>query len=61
MVAGTTFGMMLVNIPTVLLADRATQWVPVKLARMIAAGIYAVLGVLTLLGYSGGYSTTILL
>jgi putative Ca2+/H+ antiporter (TMEM165/GDT1 family) len=58
-VAGTTLGMMLVNIPTVLLADRATQWVPVKLARMIAAGIYAVLGVLTLLGYSGGYSTTI--
>jgi putative Ca2+/H+ antiporter (TMEM165/GDT1 family) len=60
-VAGTTLGMMLVNIPTVLLADRATQWVPVKLARLIAAGIYAVLGVLTLLGYSGGYSTTILL
>jgi len=51
-VAGTTFGMMLVNIPTVLLADRATQWIPVKLVRMIAAGVYAVLGILTLLGYS---------
>jgi putative Ca2+/H+ antiporter (TMEM165/GDT1 family) len=51
-VAGTTLGMMLVNIPTVLFADRATKWIPVKLVRMIAAGIYAVLGVLTLLGYS---------
>jgi putative Ca2+/H+ antiporter (TMEM165/GDT1 family) len=51
-VAGTTLGMMLVNIPTVLFADRATKWIPVKVVRMIAAGIYAVLGVLTLLGYS---------
>jgi putative Ca2+/H+ antiporter (TMEM165/GDT1 family) len=51
-VAGTTLGMMLVNIPTVLFADRATKWIPLKLVRVIAAGIYAVLGVLTLLGYS---------
>jgi putative Ca2+/H+ antiporter (TMEM165/GDT1 family) len=52
-VVGTTLGMMLVNIPTVLFADRATKWVPVKVVRVIAAGIYAVLGVLTLLGYPG--------
>jgi putative Ca2+/H+ antiporter (TMEM165/GDT1 family) len=51
-VAGTTLGMMIVNIPTVLCAERATKWIPVKLVRVIAAGIYAVLGVLTLLGYS---------
>jgi Ca2+/H+ antiporter, TMEM165/GDT1 family len=51
-VAGTTLGMMLVNIPTVLFADQATKWIPVKLVRVIAAGIYAVLGVVTLLGYS---------
>jgi len=51
-VAGTTLGMMLVNIPTVLCADRATKWIPLKLVRIVAAGIYAVLGVLTLLGYS---------
>jgi putative Ca2+/H+ antiporter (TMEM165/GDT1 family) len=50
-VAGTTLGMMIVNIPTVLFAQRATQWIPVG-ARMIAAGNYALLGVLTLLGYS---------
>jgi putative Ca2+/H+ antiporter (TMEM165/GDT1 family) len=52
-VAGTTLGMMLVNIPTVLFADRAIKWIPLAVVRMIAAGIYAVLGVLTLLGYSG--------
>src|SRR5580693_3946490 len=52
-VAGTTLGMVLVNIPTVLFAERATKWVPVKVMRMIAALVYAVLGVLTLLGYSG--------
>lgn len=52
-VAGTTLGMMLVSIPTVLCADRATNWIPLKLVRMIAAAIYAVLGILTLLGYSG--------
>jgi len=51
-VAGTTLGMMLVNIPTVLCAERATNWVPVKVVRMIAAAIYAVLGIVTLLGYS---------
>jgi putative Ca2+/H+ antiporter (TMEM165/GDT1 family) len=51
-VAGTTFGMMIVNIPTVLCAERATKWIPVKLVRMIAAAVYAVLGIVTLLGYS---------
>jgi putative Ca2+/H+ antiporter (TMEM165/GDT1 family) len=51
-VAGTTLGMMIVNIPTVLCADRATKWVPVKLVRVIAAAIYAVLAIVTLLGYS---------
>ena len=51
-VAGTTLGMMIINIPTVLFAERATKWIPVKIVRMVAAAIYAVLGVLTLLGYS---------
>jgi putative Ca2+/H+ antiporter (TMEM165/GDT1 family) len=51
-VAGTTLGMMIVNVPTVLFADRATRWVPVKVVRVVAAAIYAVLGVVTLLGYS---------
>jgi putative Ca2+/H+ antiporter (TMEM165/GDT1 family) len=51
-VAGTTLGMMIVNIPTVLFAERATRWVPVKVVRVVAAVIYAVLGILTLAGYA---------
>jgi Ca2+/H+ antiporter, TMEM165/GDT1 family len=51
-VAGTTLGMMIVNIPTVLFAERATKWVPLKVVRVAAATIYAVLGIATLLGYS---------
>jgi putative Ca2+/H+ antiporter (TMEM165/GDT1 family) len=51
-VAGTTLGMMIVNVPTVLFAERATQWIPVKVVRVVAAVIYAVLGVLTLTGHS---------
>jgi putative Ca2+/H+ antiporter (TMEM165/GDT1 family) len=51
-VAGTTLGMMIVNIPTVLFAERATKWVPVNVVRIVAALIYAILGVITLLGYS---------
>jgi Ca2+/H+ antiporter, TMEM165/GDT1 family len=51
-VAGTTLGMMIVNIPTVLFAERATKWIPVKFVRIVAALIYAILGVITLLGFS---------
>ena len=52
-VLGTTLGMMLVNVPTVLFADRAVRWIPLKLVRLVAAGIYATLGIVTLLGYPG--------
>ena len=51
-VAGTTLGMMIVNVPTVLFAERATKRIPVTMVRIIAAVIYALLGVVTLLGYS---------
>lgn len=49
-VAGTTFGMMLANVPAVLLGNKVAQAVPVKLVHGIAAAIFAVLGVVTLLG-----------
>ena len=47
-VAGTTLGMMLANVPAVLLGDRAARAIPMRLVHAIAAGIFAVLGVLTL-------------
>ncbi len=50
-VIGTTLGMMLVNVPTVLFAERAVRWIPLKVVRLVAAGIYTVLGLATLMGY----------
>ena len=48
-VLGTTFGMMLANVPAVFLGDKIAQKVSMKLVHGIAAAIFAVLGVLTLL------------
>ena len=49
-VAGTTFGMMLANVPAVLLGDRIADKMPVRLVHTIAAGIFALLGIATLFG-----------
>jgi len=49
-VAGTTLGMMLANVPAVILGDRIANRIPVRLVHGIAAAIFAVLGVATLLG-----------
>jgi len=48
-VLGTTFGMMLANVPAVFLGDKIAKKVSMKLVHGIAAAIFAVLGVLTLL------------
>ena len=49
-VAGTTLGMMIANVPAVLLGDRIAGRIPVRLVHGIAALIFAVIGVATLLG-----------
>ncbi len=49
-VAGTTLGMMIANVPAVLLGDRIAQRMPVRLVHAIAAAIFAILGVITLAG-----------
>jgi Ca2+/H+ antiporter, TMEM165/GDT1 family len=49
-VMGTTLGMMLANVPAVLLGDRAASRLPLRLIRGIAAAVFAVLGVLALAG-----------
>ncbi len=49
-VAGTTFGMMIANVPAVLLGDKIADRMPVRLVHGIAAAIFAVLGVATLAG-----------
>ena len=47
-VAGSTLGMMIANVPAVLLGNVAAQKFPMKLVHGIAAAIFLVLGVLTL-------------
>ncbi len=47
-VTGTTLGMMLANVPAVLLGDGVAKRVSMKLVHGIAALLFAVLGVLTL-------------
>jgi putative Ca2+/H+ antiporter (TMEM165/GDT1 family) len=52
--AGTTLGMMLANVPAVLLGERVVRWVPMVWVHRIAAGVFAVLGVLVLIGAGSG-------
>jgi len=47
-VIGTTLGMMLANIPAVLIGDKIADKLPVKGIRITAAVVFAVLGALTL-------------
>ena len=47
-VLGTTVGMMLANVPAVLLGDRMVRKVSMKAVHAVAAAVFAVLGLLTL-------------
>ena len=49
-VAGTTLGMMLANVPAVLLGERLLRRVPLRLVHAVAAAVFALLGLATLLG-----------
>lgn len=48
-VLGTTLGMMLANIPAVLIGDRLAGRLPVKAIRIAAAAVFAALGLVTLI------------
>jgi putative Ca2+/H+ antiporter (TMEM165/GDT1 family) len=48
-IAGTTLGMLLADVPAVFLGNKFAEKIPMKLVHSIAAGIFAVMGVLTLL------------
>ena len=49
-VTGTTLGMMLANVPAVLLGEVAARKLPMRLVHGVAAAIFFVLGLLVLLG-----------
>jgi putative Ca2+/H+ antiporter (TMEM165/GDT1 family) len=48
--AGTTLGMLIANVPVVLLGERAMRRVPLHWVRRAAAALFTVLGLLVLLG-----------
>ena len=55
-VIGTTIGMLIADVPAVFLGDRFAARLPVKLIHTIAAAVFAVLGVVTLVGVIKGIS-----
>jgi len=48
-IAGTTLGMLVADVPAVFVGNRFAAKIPMKLVHTIAAGIFAVMGLLTLL------------
>jgi len=52
-VAGTTLGMMIANVPAILLGDRFARQLPTKLVHGVAAVLFVVLGAFALFG--GGF------
>ena len=49
-VAGTTLGMLIADVPAVFVGDRLAAKIPMKLVHSIAAGVFALLGIATSLG-----------
>lgn len=55
-VAGTTLGMMIANVPAVLIGDRLLKRVPMKVVQRIAAALFVLLGLATIFGADLGFS-----
>lgn len=49
-VIGTTLGMLIADVPAVFAGDKLATKIPMRLVHSIAASVFAVLGVMTLLG-----------
>jgi putative Ca2+/H+ antiporter (TMEM165/GDT1 family) len=54
-VIGTTLGMLIADVPAVFVGDKLAHKIPMKLVHGIAAGVFAVLGVATLMGAGAGF------
>ncbi len=50
-VMGTTLGMLIADVPAVFAGDKLAQKIPMKLVHSIAAAIFALMGLATLLGW----------
>ncbi len=54
-VIGTTLGMLIADVPAVFVGDKLANRIPMKLVHSIAAAIFALLGVATLLGAGASF------
>jgi len=57
-IAGTTLGMLIADVPAVLIGNKFAQKIPMKLVHGIAAAIFALMGVLTLVGAEKLFTST---
>jgi putative Ca2+/H+ antiporter (TMEM165/GDT1 family) len=53
-VAGTTLGMLIADVPAVFAGDKLSQKIPMRVVHGIAAAMFALLGLATLLGLGSG-------
>ena len=49
-VMGTTLGMMLANVPAVIVGEKLAKRLPLNIIRWIAAGVFIATGIYTMLG-----------
>jgi putative Ca2+/H+ antiporter (TMEM165/GDT1 family) len=49
-VIGTTLGMLIADVPAVFVGDKLTNKIPMRVVHSIAAAIFAILGLATLIG-----------
>ena len=54
-VAGTTLGMLIADVPAVFAGDKLAEKIPMKLVHRIAAAMFAALGAATLFGVGAGF------
>ena len=52
-VIGTTLGMLIANIPAVLVGEALAQKLPMKTIRFVAAGVFIATGIVTMFGVPG--------
>ena len=55
-VAGTTLGMLIADVPAVFVGNKFAEKIPMKLVHSIAAAIFVVMGVLTLFKFDQLFS-----
>ena len=54
-VAGTTLGMLIADVPAVFVGDKLANKIPMRLVHSIAAAVFAALGIAILLGAGAGF------